>query len=95
MLLRYDTCMPKLSSHLIPHLPPLSSPSAPATRLDIDGEELGAEALHLLLDGRAGVERAHDGAQVLGRADRRQAGHAAADDQYLGRGHLRGGGGAS
>ena len=52
-----------------------------ARLLDRDGQELAAERLHLLLGGGAHVERAHDRAEALRRAERREPGDARADDR--------------
>ena len=49
--------------------------------LVLDGDELGAERLHLLLGRRPHVGRRHDRAQPARRGDRLQAGHADAHDE--------------
>ena len=46
-----------------------------------DGDELGSEALHLLLRRRANVGRGDDGAQPASRCDRLQAGDARSHDE--------------
>ena len=64
--------------------------------VELELEELSAEALDLLLDGGARVERAHDRPERPRGGDGREAGDARADDEHLrgldppGRGHLAG-----
>jgi hypothetical protein len=66
--------------------------AARAFFLVVDLDELAAQRDHLVGHLGAGVVGAHDGAQVGRRADGRQARHAGAGDEHLGRRHLAGGG---
>ena len=63
-----------------------------AALLDLDGEELAAEALDLVAHGLARIEGPHDGAESSGGADGGEARDACADDQHLGGRDLAGGG---
>ena len=60
--------------------------------LVLDRDELGAQAFHLLLGGRAHVGGGDDGAEAARGRDRLQAGDARAHDEDLRRRHRAGGG---
>mmetsp|Transcript_68616 Transcript_68616/g.191179 ORF Transcript_68616/g.191179 Transcript_68616/m.191179 type:complete len:296 (-) Transcript_68616:581-1468(-) len=62
-----------------------------ARLLEIDLQKLAAHRLDLLLHGRTDVKAPDDRSHVLGGLDGREASHAAAEDEDLGRRHLAGG----
>ena len=78
---------PRCAAHLgvnelLAHLLRVAA-AAVAALLDVDLQELRAEARRLLRDRLARVKHPHDGAHRFGGADGREAGNAAADDQHL------------